>query len=339
MAEEKKDKTIVGDSFFKRLGITTPGDSTPPSPEEQAEAIKKKTATLQAQHEFLVIADQLSNPESIQKMREKREQELLDQAIAAQKEAKEAAERERQRLEKEKEDAAKAAMEEQQKREDAEQKLRDQQINLLLDKLKELRDSQKPLNQQLTEYLDFAQQLAERLGFQKPGTAVASPAQDPHIILEIEKMRLENAQKDREFQLLMKEKDREWDLKLMELKDNREFRQQELAQKAKQTDMIMSAPQVLGGAIAKAIFEHEGAAQSGHISQPSAAQPYKIVAGPGDSGEIDCPVCNSRGIPNKIGIGPTTTVATCLGCGSQLKVERAAAGASEPLKEPEPEEE
>jgi hypothetical protein len=336
--EEKKDNRVVGQVFYNKVATAlnqkqNPGEK---SPEDEAAELKKKTEAAKARAEYSTTVEQLTNPESVQKIREQRESELVAQANAASNEAKEAKDRERERLEKDKDTAEQAAAAEQQKREEAEKALQTQRDKMLLDKLEELKTSQKPIAQQLTEYLGFIDTINEKFGLPKIGAKAPDTTAhtDPHITLEIEKLRIEDNQRQREFELKMAQDKKGWDLQLMTFQREGEWKKQELDLAAKKADQLFQLPQVLGAAIAKGLIDHQGAgagagAGAGNIGQP--AQSFHIEIPEGTTGTIPCPNCKTP-----IGVGPTQTLAECINCKAQYPITRVAQGApqgpgSEPL--------
>lgn len=300
----------------------TGGQNPGKSPEDEATEYKKKTEAAKAKSDYVVTVDTLANPPSVQVMREKREQELIDQGKAAATRAQDLEDREHTRLEKDAQDAAAAAATEQQKREQVEKALQDQHNQMLLDKLEELKQSQKPFSEQAKEFFAFAQEAATMLGFEKPST-VKPTTEDPKLALDLAKMNLDLERWKIE-QEAKKEQDKfDRELKLLEFKDNREFKQKELDLQAKKDEQLFSFPQIIGGAIAKGLIEHEarGAAPPGSISQrqQSTGKSYRFEIGQGQGGEAQCPNCQSP-----IGIGPTSTEVQCVGCGRIFPVVRVA---------------
>jgi hypothetical protein len=287
-------------------------------PETEAEQLEKKTRALQAQHEYATTADMLNNPESVQKMREARQNELVAKADAAEKEAKEAAERERQRLADDKATAEQAAAAEQQKREAAEKALQDQRDKMLLDKLDELKNSQKPIAQQLTEYLGFFDTLNEKLGLPKFGTKPPDTTThtDPHITLELEKIRIEEAGRQREHEWKMQKDNQAWQLTLMQFQRDGVFKEKELALQEKRDSQLFSIPEVIGGAIARGLTD-KGAAGAGGIATAPINQAYQVNMEEGQTGTIDCPNCKAQ-----VGIGPTQDQTQCVKCGAPFMVVR-----------------
>jgi hypothetical protein len=335
MAPEDKDKKPVkGDQFLKRVGAALIGNKEEKtSPEDEAAKYKKMSEAAEAKAGFVNTMDQLNNPPSVREMQQKQIEQAETARQEAEKRAREADERDRDRLNKEAEAAAQKAAEEEQQRKQAEQELRNQQTQMLLDKLEELRKSQKPLNEQLNEYLDFAEKSAARLGFEKPGKA-ASATSDPHITLEIEKMRLEDAQRQREHELRMAQDKKEWDLKLLQLEDERAFKKEEIEQKRKTNEMFTNLPEVIGGAIAKGLIDH-GKGVAVPITQRPLGPPksYTVSLGEGESGDFECPNCHAA-----VAVAPTSTIAQCAGCNARYPITRSKQ-ATQVTKEPIPEEE
>lgn len=320
MAQEKKP--VKGQEFLQKLGRSLTGNQAESeSPESAAEEYEAKTKAVEAQDRYHTAVDKVKNPPSVVEMQKEQTQRMAEERAAAVERARQLEQEQRERTEREADGARKQAEEAERARKEAEQALREQQNKILLDKLEELKGSQKPLSEQFTEYFNFAEDLAQKMGFERPGTA-RPQSENPQIALEIAKINAESAQRDREFQLQLKESERKWDLEMIKLKDGREIEKAKLQQQAKRDDALFTAPQMLGAALAQGLANQPGLANQG------GQQELKITAGVGDSGTIDCPFCHSP-----IGIGPTTVAAQCVGCNRQFKIERV------PVTEPQPEEE
>jgi len=187
-----------------------------------------------------------------------------------------------------------------------------QQVQILQDQVRSGM-SQKSFAEQYTELLQTAETIGLKIG--RPEAADARAA--------IETLRLEQEMKreERKFQREMKESDRQWELRMIELQDQRSFRQQELDMQKSRNDMLAKAPEVIGRAAAQAILD--AGKNKGNISkntEPEKTQDavsYHIEAGVGDSGEVDCPNCGE-----KIGIGPSSVKAKCVGCGGEVEIKR-----------------
>ena len=200
--------------FLRKLGAKLTGEQNPnPSPEDTAKEYESKTKSVEAQDRYLTTVDKIKNPPSIVEMQKEMAQRLADERKSEKDRADAAEQRERERIQKENEEAKEKAKVAEQKRIEAEQSLQAQQNQILLEKFDELRASQKPLSQQFEEYFSFADKVAEKMGFQKPG-ATKPASEDPRIALELAKLNLDGAREDRKFQLEMDERKRQWDIKL-----------------------------------------------------------------------------------------------------------------------------
>jgi len=315
MSDEPK---ITGQEFRKKLAeaITQKSSQTKTStPEDEAKEYDRKARAAEAKYGYMDTLEKLNNPPGLQEIRMKREHELEEERRRAAEETKELQKREYERLQKEREDASAQASEEHQRSEQLKQQLQDQHNQMLLDKLEELRRSQKPMTEQAKEFFGFAREAAEMLGFEKPD--VAKPAyDDPRIALEIKKMDLEQEQRRQEFQWKMEQDRRNFEAKMEEIKIDRYFKEEQLKQQAKKDEMFASLPQTLGGAIAKGIWEKNSHDQSGAVS------------GPGGVNSSPCPKCGSP-----IAVGPTSTYAVCSSCNSRFNITR---DDNEPKQEPVP---
>ena len=98
--------------------------------------------------------------------------------------------------------------------------MQDKRDQMLLEKINELKQSNKSPQEQVQAYVQFARELAEMMGYTKEAPKPIAVQQDPTLTLEIEKLRLQSVKDDREFQWKMEESRREWDLKMEEFKDN-----------------------------------------------------------------------------------------------------------------------
>lgn len=137
---------------------------------------------------------------------------------------------------------------------------------------------------------------------------------DTNLQITLEQMKDDRQRKDHEFQLTVKK----WD-------EERDTRRQEIAGKLdverERNKLISGGLETVGKAIGKGYAEsgREVAAHPGGISQGQlgGTQNYKITAGVGDSGEVECPRCHTM-----VGIGPNSDLAECVGCNTKFDVER-----------------
>jgi hypothetical protein len=325
MAQEKKP--VKGQEFLQRVGRSLIGNQNPnQSPEDTAAEYDKRTKAVEAQDQYLTTVDRVKNPPSVVEMQKEQTQRMADEKKAAEDRAKKLEDEQRERVEREAEEAKRQAEAAEQARKEAEDALKAQQNQILLEKLEELKGSRKPIGEQFKEYFDFAADLAEKMGFQRPGTAQPQ-SENPQIALEIAKINAESAQRDREFQLKLRDSDREWDLKLMEAKDKKEIEQAKLAQQAERDRALMNAPQLIGAALAQGLLDKGGGAPE-QVIQSHKEKPVKITAAPGDHGEMECPFCHTM-----MAIGPTSVITKCVGCDREYPIERV------PAEEPIPSEE
>jgi hypothetical protein len=194
---------------------------------------------------------------------------------------------------------------------------------MLSTKLDEVLKSKQPLQEQMNEYFAFADQMAAKLGWVKPG-ALTPASENPQLSLEIARLHIEDARAQREHERQIEKDRREWDLKLIELKDKRELDKAKQEQDAKKTDMILTAPQTLGAAIAQGLIEHGRGGGAPAIPQTKL---HTVSAGEGEAGQFYCPECETG-----VAIGPTTAAANCINCGASFKIERVPSTGPEPPK-------
>lgn len=200
--------------------------------------------------------------------------------------------------------------------------------------------------------IETMEALASKMGWARQSAAPAGyGGKDPRVEIELAKITLEEANRNRDFQLRLKQYDVEMARQSRLDEQNLLLRREELAQKAKRDQMIASLPEQLGSAFAKGMMSEGGfkgfgspgqpprvAAQPppvGHAQQfapPPAAPPpapqappesnagaYLQVA-PGEAGTFNCPSCNQE-----IAIAPDTTKAICSACDFQVPILRKAA--------------
>lgn len=285
----------------------------PQTPEDEAAEYKRKTAAATAKHDYISTVDEIANPPSAREMQQKQVQSADEARKAAETKAQDLEQETRDRLQKEADEAAQQAVAEKDKREETERRLQDQHNQMMLDKLEELKTSQKPFSEQAREFFSFAEEAAKTLGFEKP--SVQPVSENPQIALEIARLNIEDAHREREFQQQQAKDKREWDLKLIELDDNRDFKKAELAQKARRDEALFTTPQTIGAAIARGLAEREQGGAAPAVSP--GPQTHKVRAGVGDAGEIECPLCHKM-----VGIGPDSVLVNCVSCNSKFDIER-----------------
>jgi len=159
--------------------------------------------------------------------------------------------------------------------------------------------------------------LASKLGFVK---AEAGPAEhtDLQTRLAVLRVEAEIKREDRQFQRLMKKDEREWQIELKRLEAQSEEARNKLAAERERSSMIANMPAVLGSAFAKGLMDRpEGESMSVSDQAAPRTKNYKIEAGQGEAGEIDCQGCGSP-----IGIGETARTAECVKCHSRYSISR-----------------
>lgn len=180
-----------------------------------------------------------------------------------------------------------------------------------LQKIIERQGSQKSFIDQYTE----AMETAKTLGFQMGQPAGGSSLE---LTLELKKIEFEQAITLRRLAKEEKAEARKWDLELRRLDDERRDKEAQLAQQIKRDEMIASFPVAIGGAIARGMMESRGGGVApGVASETRGKTSHHIEAGPGESGETNCPECGES-----MAIGPTARAAVCPGCGLRVPIRR-----------------
>jgi molecular chaperone GrpE (heat shock protein) len=142
--------------------------------------------------------------------------------------------------------------------------------------------------------------------------AIELKQMDHNLQIKLAKMEDDRQQRNQEFQLTLKRYDEERLTKQAEIEGR-------LQVERERNDIIAQGLQIVGGAAGKAYADAlRGSAQGVPVQAPQAADKiYEIELGEGESGTTDCPKCHSA-----IGVGPTTTLAQCVNCGSKFPVVR-----------------
>ncbi len=188
-------------------------------------------------------------------------------------------------------------------------------------KIDSVRQGADPSN--MGTYIDSLEKIAQKMGYQRGG---ASPIGDPALAIELQKMKAEEANRERQWQLELKKFD--YEIARQGRKDEAEihFKQEEAERQKKKDEMFASAPELIGKAIARGMMEEGGAAPV----MKEAGQGYQVTAVKGEAGDIECPKCRGD-----IVVGPTAKKAVCARCNLTVSVIRTAATevAAEPVKE------
>lgn len=303
------------------------GEQNPEAdPESTAEHYDKQTKSVEAQANLDAARDRIANPPSAVEARIKHEEELAKRATDAEERARSAEDKVHTATEEAKKEAEAAAAQARQLYDQAKEELHNHQLSMLSGKLDDVLNSRKSPQDQMTEYFAFADQMGEKMGWVKPGT-LQPASENPQIALELAKIHIEDAHRQREHEAKLAQDKRDWDLKMIELGDTRAHNAALLAIEEKKTDLLMSAPSVLGAALIKGAMDRDGG------GTPVEKKTWGITMTEGESGEVECPNCH---IP--VGVGPTTTTATCVGCKTPYPVTRLPAKTKEPVPPGEEEE-
>jgi hypothetical protein len=161
--------------------------------------------------------------------------------------------------------------------------------------------------------------------------AIQLKEMDTNLKITLEKMADEREERANRFKLT-----------LMQFEEDRDLRRQEvdgkLAMERERNQILANGLEIVGRAAGKAFAEGKlGAASQGGISQQGqdiTPKSFNLKANEGEAGKFPCPVCDARGSPSEVAIGPTTTTASCVGCGSQFNIERAPVAAPAEPKPP-----
>jgi ribosomal protein S27AE/DNA repair exonuclease SbcCD ATPase subunit len=167
------------------------------------------------------------------------------------------------------------------------------------------------------QVIEEAVKTAEKLGYAKTGT----PQVSPEVQLQLKKMetdlqlRLEEMRDERD------RRDKEWQLTLKKWEDEKALRTQELEQKARadreKMEFLSSAQQRIGRIIA-GMLKGGGSISSGGSG---ISKSYHIEAEEGSEGEVECPGCSQS-----IFVAPDASKVICDGCGQEIEVKRVATG-------------
>lgn len=167
--------------------------------------------------------------------------------------------------------------------------------------------SQKNITAQIAE----VQELAGELGYNRPDPNLPG-AGDANIKLQMLQMQLDEKARDREFKWKIRQDEKNWQLEMQKLTDDRDFKRGEAVRQQKRDDMFASAPQMLGGAIAKGLMD-----RGTEETIQKSGQKHRIDAAPGATGQVECSECSAP-----VTVGPTARKAVCADCGAEFTVRR-----------------
>jgi len=225
------------------------------------------------------------------------------------------------------------------KREEAENRARNIEIEMLKSQFAQQMDTLQKMIQQglrqpksFTEQYDEAMTVANKLGLAHPQTT----GNDPRMQLEMMKLQADMAREEREFKQSQRNDDKKWQLELAKLDIEKKNHAEQLQHQKERNEMFANAFKTLGGAIAAGLTVSaeesevtDKAPVSGKAKNAPKTNSLKIQAALGRTGSIECPNCHGE-----IGIGPNSTTATCAGCGFTCPIKRVTSP-----EEPEEEEE
>jgi DNA repair exonuclease SbcCD ATPase subunit len=293
-------------SWMLTLGERKQGKELPfTSKENPMEQIKQG---IEAVKETKKLADEVSGAEELKKKLEETKEELekvkmetLNKELAEIKASLKVATENRD---------IPAIKELEQKLEEAREALYKEQVEALRREIAELR---KAGGQNLAEEIKKVKVMAQELGL---GSPVAETP--PDILLQLKKM-------DQEIQLRLEEmrderdrRDKEWQLTLKKWEEERALREQEIRQKyeveKERIETLKSTFERGAKIIGRAITESEEGGKTGSI-----ATAYHVEAAEGEMGEFACPKCSSP-----VAVAPDAVKAICANCGFSAQVRRTA---------------
>jgi hypothetical protein len=310
------------------LGLELAGVEKPAEGDKDID-YNEKTKDAEAKFNYRTTVENLNNPPSLREMQEKRIKDAEDEKKASAKRAQDLEDERLARIEAESQAAGQEAQRQKELREKAEDDLRKNQNQLILDEIRRLHEANVSPEQKITEYFAFQEMMETKFGSKKePATAGAASnsSMDAKLTFEIEKMKLdfekwkveqERANKQLEYDREDRKEDR---------KETKALKMEELQIKKDQQKMISDLPKVFADTLAAGLVARAGggAASSVPISaNPGAVKVSHFEAVEGEAGELDCPDCNT-----KVGVGPTTVNTICSKCGRKFEIQRVAAPAS-----------
>ena len=152
------------------------------------------------------------------------------------------------------------------------------------------------------------------IGGMPSSVALELKKMDQHLQITLENMKDDRQRKDQEFQFNIKKYDSEVEMRRQEIAGK-------LAVEREKSQMIANAIEMIGRAGGKAVLDGiRGAPQeTGRVS----GRITGIELPEGAGAEFPCPNCNSP-----MAVGPTSTLANCVGCKSQFPITRISTGPS-----------
>lgn len=174
----------------------------------------------------------------------------------------------------------------------------------------------------ITEQLGAIEMLAERLGYQKPG----SMPSDIQTTIELKKLELEMKREERKWQQELKRDERNWQIELKKLENSQRETEEKLRMEKERMNTFANIPERIGAVLGAGLMAQANGT-AGIAAQPAPVQVKKAAAKPtknyhidaeeGAFGELNCPNCKTL-----IEIGPDTQTAVCAGCDYQIPIKR-----------------
>jgi hypothetical protein len=318
------------------------GSNNPRSPREPESAWAKRTQELRDKNDYLEekkMQEQIVNPPPPQETPFKvhgsvnlGDVDIQEQSRQQQEDAK--AERE----------AAQGRLETlNQKNDDLKEKLHQSEVQGVVGALKIELDSMKQSiiagakAPDLTQEIQKIQALAGALGLEKP----QSQPTDSQLQIELKRLDMETADKDRLWEQEKIKSERMWQLEQQKIQGLIQGNQNQILIEQQKVQALISIPEKLGGVIGKAIVDgtKKGGTGSGsgnvsrRPSSPRIGKLRELTAAAGEEGEVSCPECDTP-----MYIAPTARTAECASCHTRISVKRGQAQQQQqPSPEPEPE--
>jgi len=304
-------KTKDGRELYLPEPIFKSSQETSTSPVDE---VKKAADHIKVVSEVQNTAAQLVGLERLEKERQEMEKKLEETKQELEKARQESLEKElaaiREELKKARDDRDVPAIKElEHKLEETREAYHREQLEALRREIAELR---KGGQTDIGEEVKKIRATAEELGL-KPTSATETP---PDILIQLKKM-------DHDLQLKLEEmrderdrRDKEWQLTLKKWEEERQLRQAEIQQKyeaeKEKTQTLKSSFDRALKVIGRAITEEEEETPPTQLSRQ-----YHVEAGEGEMGEFNCPKCGSS-----VMIAPDTAKAVCAECGFSAPVKR-----------------
>lgn len=171
----------------------------------------------------------------------------------------------------------------------------------------------KPKDPNIIERLNEIMQIAGVLGYARPDPQSGLPAELQLKMLEME-MSEKTAARKFEWDKMMSE--RNWQLALKKLEAESQARAAEIQQEREKRNMFASPFESIGAAIAKGLIDSGGSIGE-KISTRRKRSEFRLQAGEGESGTVECPECGEP-----IAIAPTARSTVCPSCEATVSITR-----------------